>query len=264
MNTPSERLTVRCQMREDYNDQLKKGDIVWTTRDGYYDFFMYYADDITPSLHDRMLSELITSAISLPDLNNRLEKEFEKESDEKELENESDEKESEKELDDMLEKLNQKESNQESTPIESSKPSEPKSKPSESNRSSIAETLERKLTMSKTNNEQLIRLRRTIETHTNFKKVDDTDNLTFRIEDELFRYRLNIEENGNDYNIQVIKSKKRHQSGRDIELADNITMTIIDGGYNGFKISWTVTAQATKDNLTQTINHSMKVLDPFF
>lgn len=48
MNTPSERLTVKCQMRRDYNDVLKKGDIVWTTRQGYDDFFMYYANDITP------------------------------------------------------------------------------------------------------------------------------------------------------------------------------------------------------------------------
>lgn len=118
--------------------------------------------------------------------------------------------------------------------------------------------------MSKTNNEQPNRLKRTIETYTNFKRVDDTDDLTFRMEDELFRYRLDIEENDNGYDIRVIKSKKRHQSGRDIELADNVTMTIIDGGYNGFKISWTVIAQATKDNLTQTINHSMDVLDPFF
>lgn len=42
MTTPSERLTVRCQMRRDYNDVLKKGDIVWTTRQGYDDFFMYH------------------------------------------------------------------------------------------------------------------------------------------------------------------------------------------------------------------------------
>lgn len=48
MNTPSERLTVKCQMRRDYDDKLKKGDIVWTTRQGYDDFFMYYANDITP------------------------------------------------------------------------------------------------------------------------------------------------------------------------------------------------------------------------
>ena len=118
--------------------------------------------------------------------------------------------------------------------------------------------------MSKANNEKFNHLKRTIETHTNFKRVDDTDDLTFRMEDELFRYRLDIEENDKGYDIRVIKSKKRHQSGRDIELADNVTMTIVDGGYNGFKISWTVIAQATKDNLTQTINHSTDVLDPFF
>ena len=78
MNTPSEQLTVRCQMREDYNDQLKKGDIVWTTRDGYYDFFMYYADDVTPSLHERLFSELIASNSS--NVNDKLEKKFENKS----------------------------------------------------------------------------------------------------------------------------------------------------------------------------------------
>ena len=118
--------------------------------------------------------------------------------------------------------------------------------------------------MSKTNDEKLNRLRRTIEWGTNFKRVDDTNDLTFRMEDDLSRYRLDIEKNSNGYDIRVIKSKKRNQSGRDIELADNVTMTIIDGGYDGFKISWTVIAQATKDNLTQTINHSMEALEPFF
>lgn len=118
--------------------------------------------------------------------------------------------------------------------------------------------------MSKTNNEKHNRLRRTIEWETNFKRDDDTDGLTFRKEDDFFRYYLDIEENNNNYDIRIIKTKKRHQSGRDIELADNVTMTIIDGGYNGFKISWTATAQATENNLTQTINHTMKLVDTFF
>ena len=117
MNTPSEQLTVSCQMREDYNDVLKKGDIVWTTRDGYYDFFVYYADDITPSLYDRMLSELITS--NLPNVNDKLEKEFEKELNQEE----SDQEESDQEESDDICKPNKS--------VSTNKPAEPKDKPAE-------------------------------------------------------------------------------------------------------------------------------------
>ena len=65
MTTPSERLTVRCQMRRDYNDVLKKGDIVWTTRQGYDDFFMYYANDITPRTGLKPCTPISTSSHEL-------------------------------------------------------------------------------------------------------------------------------------------------------------------------------------------------------